>query len=162
MDDLDLSADDCAAALELWLGPGCDGSQFGDREELEEVWARLRDVVMGEYARGGRRPMAWWLLEARALGLKYPGDDCEQSYLFESNVLPADERAELVAHWKLEFERGYALDAKARRKFYRDADIPKPLIRTWSRRQARKLTATKEKPSASARGRYRGPVTALR
>jgi hypothetical protein len=153
---------DCAVLMELWLGPNSStGSQFADRAELEEAWTRLRAECMALFARGGLRPQAWWMLEAPALGLRYD-DAHEQSVLYEAGVIIGEERRDLERHWREKFERGRGLDAKARRKHYRDADIPKPLIRTWSRRQARKLTATKEKPSASARGRYRGPVTALR
>src|SRR5260221_7871603 len=134
-----LTPDDAAAAQELWLGPPAGGSQFRDRAALEAAWKRLRVFVMGEYAKLGRRPMCWWLLEASGLGLKYPGDDHEQSYLFEANVLPENERANLLVHWRTEFACGCALtDAKARRQYIADADIPKRLLREWMRTRRRR------------------------
>src|SRR5262249_36196326 len=63
-----LSARDAALCQELWLGSAAGGSFFSTREELHDAWIRLRDVVMGEWARDGRRPMGWWQFEAPELG----------------------------------------------------------------------------------------------
>jgi hypothetical protein len=136
--DGDLSLDDAVAAQELWIGPPAGGSQFPDRAALEAAWMRLRSFVMAEYARLGRRPMGWWEFEAPSLGLKYPADEREQSYLFEANILPENERADLLAHWKVEFGRGYLSDAKSRREHFRDADIPRSLIKMWTTERQRR------------------------
>src|SRR5262249_58076938 len=81
---------------ELWLGPSHDGSYFGDRAKLEQAWKMNRDLVMRLWGRHGRRPMIWWCLDAPGLGLKWPGHDREQSYLYEHDVLSETERAELL------------------------------------------------------------------
>jgi hypothetical protein len=91
---------------ELWLGPGPLGSTFRSREELEDAWVRGRDVVMRLWGQGGRRPQAWWYLgDAAALGLKFPGHSSEQSYLYDHGVLSEVERTELLASWRREFDR---------------------------------------------------------
>jgi hypothetical protein len=71
---------------EFWLGPSHNGSYFGSREELEQAWEANRDEVMRLFANNGRRPQAWWCLDAPSLNLKYPGYDREQSYLFEAGA----------------------------------------------------------------------------
>src|SRR5262245_33126190 len=83
---------------ELWLGP-CNGSVFTSTEELRDAWARGRAVVMRLWGSHGRRPQAWWCFEAPDLGLKWPGYDHEQSYLYEHNVLSEAEQVELEREW---------------------------------------------------------------
>jgi hypothetical protein len=79
--------------LELWLGPGPQGSLFGSTEELREAWAENRDEIMRLWASNGRRPMAWWCLDAPQLGLKWPGFDAETGYLFDHGLLSEAEQA---------------------------------------------------------------------
>jgi hypothetical protein len=170
-DDLDLAGLSCDELQELWLGPSHNGSLFRSRTELHDAWVRGRDVAMELWARRGLRPQGWWMFEAPALGLKYPGDECERSYLFEQGggVLSEAERVELLSFWRHEFERAYAPDffthrgsevldgAKARRKHFRDIDFPASLRREWTaerRRQARtiKKLATETLPKEEAPG----------
>jgi hypothetical protein len=76
-----------------------------------------------------RRPAAWWQFEAT---FPYPGYDHEQSTLYEAGVLGEEERAELVAAWREEFETAQAPDfgfvsapdtrSKARRRGERITD----------------------------------------
>src|SRR5262249_42937761 len=72
---------------ELWLGPSHNGSLFGSREELQEAWEQARDEMLRLFGKPGRRPMAWWQFDAPALGLKWPGLNSEQSYLYEHGIL---------------------------------------------------------------------------
>jgi hypothetical protein len=149
----ELSARDAALAQELWLGPAAGGSFFSTREELHDAWIRLRDVVMAEWAKDGRRPMAWWQHDARELGLKYPGDEREQSYLFEHGALREDERTMLMHDWKLKFDATYAagLSAAERRERFREIDLPELLRRQWAAeyRRRRPKRASK-KPAGEA------------
>jgi hypothetical protein len=162
----DLTADDAAAAMELWLGAPAGGSQFVDREELEEAWTRLRDVVMSEYAKGGRRPMGWWQFDAPP-GLRYD-DAHERSLLYEANVIVGEERRELERYWKEEFAeafRRHGGDRRARYRHFRDVDLPASLRKRFSaerKRAARtihKLTATKEACSAGEREKPPAPAS---
>src|SRR5262249_50181068 len=92
--------------LELWLGPRSTGSAFGSDEERREAWFRNRDWVMKLWAKGGRRPMGWWLYEAPEKGLRYPTSQYERSVLWETpGVLTEEERAQLEAEWRYEFDR---------------------------------------------------------
>src|SRR6516164_7223274 len=88
----------------LWLGVGHYGSLFRDEEELRDTWARGRSVVMRIWANNGRRPQAWWYFDAPGLGLKWPGYDRQQSYLFTAGVLAEAECDELLRFWRREFE----------------------------------------------------------
>jgi hypothetical protein len=156
--DDDLDPDDCATVQELWLGPPAGGSEFATREGLQEAWTRLRDIVMAMYAKDGRRPMGWWQCEAPGLGLTYPGDEREQSYLYDASVLPENERAELLSYWRGEFERAYApgYGAERRRKHFREIDLPRSLRRKWTAERKRrakaihKLTKASELPQEAA------------
>jgi hypothetical protein len=94
--------------MELWLGPGRDGSSFQSDEHRRAMWLRHRERVMGLWAKGGKRPDAWWRYEASAHGLppRHPGTAHERSILYEfSNALGEEERAELEAWWRKEFDR---------------------------------------------------------
>ena len=95
--------------MELWLGPRSNGSAFRSDEERREAWFRNRDRVMELWAKGRRRPQGWWYYEAPEKGLRrYPGYEHERSVLYEfSTVLSVDERAELEAWWRREFERSW-------------------------------------------------------
>jgi len=93
--------------MELWLGPGRDGTAFASDEHRREAWFRYRDRLMQRWAKGGRRPLGWWWYEASERGLppRHPALH-ERSILYEfSDVLSAEERAELEAEWRKEFDR---------------------------------------------------------
>src|SRR5262249_55843237 len=125
----ELSARDAALVQELWLGPASGGRFFSSPEGVHEAGIRLRGEVMAGDFKDGRRPLAWWQYDARDLGLKYPGDGHEQSYLFERGVLREDEVVALMHHWRLEFDATYAagLSAAERRARFRDIDLPELL-----------------------------------
>jgi len=95
-------ADQPDRELELWLGPGSQGSLFESNEERREVWFRHRDRLMEMWGRRGRRPMAWWTYEAP---FAYPGFDRETVVLYEAGLLGETELAELTAEWRRQFER---------------------------------------------------------
>jgi hypothetical protein len=119
---------------ELWLGPTHTGSCFGSREELEQAWEQNQDLVMRLWGRHARKPQAWWCFHAPQLGLRWPGYDREQSYLFEAGALSEAERTELVRFWRREFDR----DRKAAHLNW--ADVPHSLRRQW---QAERLASAR-------------------
>jgi hypothetical protein len=127
--------------LELWLGPDPHGSAFGSREELHAAWLRHRDRIMAAWAKNGRRPQGWWQFEAP---FPRPDYECERSTLYEAGLLGEEEKAELEAWWREQFERTYEphfffcdgpgsffRGAVARRKHFEWADIPRKLVREW-------------------------------
>jgi hypothetical protein len=95
--------------MELWLGPGSSGSSFESDEHRRATWFHHRDRVMRQWAKGGRRPAGWWAYEACEWGLRgYAGYEHERSILYETpGVLTAEERAELEAQWRREFDRSW-------------------------------------------------------
>src|SRR5215471_15828875 len=95
--------------LELWLGVGHRGTTFESEEHCRAAWFHHRDRLMRWFAKDGRRPQAWWRFEAPQKGLyRYPGYEHERSSLYEfSDVLSTQERAELEAYWRREFERSW-------------------------------------------------------
>jgi hypothetical protein len=132
----------CGEVWELALGPShVSGSLFSTREELRDAWERGRGLVMKEWAKNGRRPMAFWQFESP---ISYPGYERERSALYEAGMLGEEEASELVEEWRREFERAQQSDffthsngkvlggAPARRAHYRWVDIPRSLIREWS------------------------------
>jgi hypothetical protein len=133
-----------AAVQDLWLGLGTNRPpQFESDEARHEAWLRNREWLMATLAQHGRRPLAWWRYDAG--DLRYPGYDRERSTLYEAGMLAEDERAELVAHWREEFDRAHRPDffccegpgrffhgEPARRAHYRWADIPSELVEEWS------------------------------
>jgi hypothetical protein len=132
---------DPAECLELWLGPGPNGSLFSTRAELQDAWKRNRDEVMRHFACEGRRPQAWWQFEADD---RYPGHDHERSWLYDNGYLGKDEKLQLVRWWHREFENAFdpgffvalAPDkllngVSARREHFKWADIPRSLVQKW-------------------------------
>jgi hypothetical protein len=91
--------------MELWLGPSHNGSAFASDEHRRAAWFHHRANLMGWWGKGGRRPMGWWCYEAREMGLRYPGYEYERSVLWEANVLTGEERSQLEAEWRREFDR---------------------------------------------------------
>ncbi len=146
--------------MELWLGPSHRGSLFSSREDLHAAWLMNRDRVMAAHAKWGRRPMAWWEFEA-----PFPRpSDRERSALFEAGLLGVEEREQLVAWWRRQFERAYEplffhcegpgryfSGAVGRRKHYRWADIPRSLLKEWAA-QRRRRGRTIRKPATTVAG----------
>jgi hypothetical protein len=137
---------------ELWLGPSyVSGSKFADREELEAAWREHSAEVM-TMSKPGQRPAAWWEFDAPT-GLKFDADH-EQSILWRAGVLGAEERREVEAEWRREFEHGFtrSYDAKRRKEHFRWADIPRELVKAWlaERRRHRKTIRKLETENASA------------
>jgi hypothetical protein len=92
--------------MELWLGPGHQGSSFESDEHRRAMWFRHREKLMGWWGKGGKRPMAWWAYEAPEKGLRYPGSAYERSVLWEtSGVLTEAERTGLEAEWRRQWDR---------------------------------------------------------
>jgi hypothetical protein len=138
MSDDDLSA---SALMELWLGPSPFlGSAFETREQLQDAWVRGRDRVMALFGTPGRRPQGWWEFEAGAL--KYPGLEAEAAVLYEAGLLGKQERAELEAEWRAEYDkaRGFK-DAAARRVRLKWAGVPRSLIKAWKAERRRPVSA---------------------
>jgi hypothetical protein len=93
--------------MELWLGPSHNGSSFENDAHRREMWFRHRDRVMRQWAKGGRRPVGWWLYESSQFGLqRYPTYQYERSVLWEAaGVLSEEERAQLESEWRREWDR---------------------------------------------------------
>jgi len=86
-DDIDACGLTYDQLQELWLGEPHSGSHFDSPEELKQAWEASRDLVMRLWGQHGRRPQAWWFLgDAEALGLKWPGYYHEQS-VFEGGPI---------------------------------------------------------------------------
>src|SRR5215831_455581 len=98
-----------AQTMELWLGPSHNGSAFASEAHARAMWVHHRDRLMQQWGRHGRRPLGWWAFEAPEKGLyRYPGYEHERSTLYEfSDVLSAEERTELEAQWRREFDRSF-------------------------------------------------------
>jgi hypothetical protein len=142
-----------AQELELWLGPGHHGSAFGSRDDLQAAWSKHREKLMTLWAKGGKRPAAWWEFEA-----PFPRPfEHEASALYAADLLGEQERAELVSRWRREFERAHRPNfffcegperifrgAPARRRHYRWADIPRSLRLRWTRERRRRRRTIRE------------------
>jgi hypothetical protein len=138
-DDIESCGLSVAELEELWLGPSHNGSLFASESELRAAWDRGRDVVMRLWAHSGKRPIAWWCLEAPDLGLAFPGYDRQPRYLYEADMLEAAEKASLEQSWREAFDRGQAVD------------IPRALRRKWQRQREKKgPAAIAEGPQESA------------
>jgi hypothetical protein len=119
--------------MDLWLGPSSNfPPAFDSDEQRRELWFRNREWLMEQRGSHGRRPLAWW---------RY---DRERSTLYEAGLLAEEERAELLAYWRHEFNRAHGRDffycagpgrilhgAAARREHFRWADIPRALVAAW-------------------------------
>jgi hypothetical protein len=92
--------------MELWLGPGHSGSSFESDEHRREVWFRYREKLMQQWGRDGRRPFGWWRYECPE-GLRFPGLAHERSILYEEAILSEEERSQLEARWRREFDRSW-------------------------------------------------------
>jgi hypothetical protein len=134
---------------ELWLGPCNGGSVFDTPEQLRDAWDRGREVVMRLWARGGKRPLAWWCYEAPALGLEWPGYDRQQSTLWRTpGVLSAEERSELEVTWREAFDQARGKSARERREHLAHCDVPDELIREWAPARRRRTRAIRSEDDA--------------
>ena len=148
-----------AQEMTLLYGPDPRWDAFHSEEEYRDAWERNRDRILAAY-RHGRRPMAWWTFEAP---IKFPGYEHQQSALFEAGLLGEEEAATLVSEWREQFEHahdphffhcdgpGRILEgAPARKRHFRWADIPAPLVKRWTaQRRGRGRTVRKLKAAAS-------------
>jgi hypothetical protein len=88
--------------LELWLGVGHRGTAFESDEHRRALWFYHRARLMQWFAKNGKRPMGWWLYESPFRSRRHPG----AHHLYEfSDALSADERVELEAFWRKEFDK---------------------------------------------------------
>ena len=139
--------------MELWLGPSHRGSAFESEAQRQWAWTQHRDRVMAVWGKHGKRPWAWWRYES---GRAHPGDR-EASTLYEMGVLAPEERAELERWWRGQFERAQAPDfwlclgpgrfledAPARRAHYKWADVPRELLKEWTRERRRRSRTIRE------------------
>lgn len=138
--------------MELWLGPGSNGSSFESDEHRRAAWFRHRDKIMRQWGCHGKRPMGWWLYESPFRSRRHPGTDHERSILYEfTDALSADERAELEAYWRKEFERSWdehffycagpdkiLSGDDARWAHWLFVDLPPPLLDKWMAERQRR------------------------
>jgi hypothetical protein len=138
--------------MELWLGPSHHGTSFESDEHRRTTWFRYRDRLMQRWGKPGRRPMGWWLYESPFRSHRHPGPEHERSILYEfTDALSADERAELEAWWRREFDRSWdehffycAGPDKiftgdiAREYHWLWADIPPELVDRWMAERERR------------------------
>ena len=158
-DDIESCGLSFSELQELWLGVGPNGSLFHDEAELRAAWERGRDVCMRIWASGGRRPQAWWYLEAPALGLKWPGHDAERSCLYTAGALTEAERAELEAEWRRDFDQARGKSAKERREHLAFHDVPAELIELWTGERRKR---TKSSPPVEAHSEANNAPAGLR
>jgi len=124
-------------AQELWLGPNLAGTVFASDAHRRETWFRFRNELMEQWGRHGRRPLAWWIYEK---GRRYPGSEHERSLLYEADLLTQEERTELEAWWREEFQKtqveGFTFyhegrivtGDEARQRHWLFIDLPPPLL----------------------------------
>jgi len=136
---------------------------FRDDDARREAWFRHRDWLMAR-CRRGRRPAAYWDYEAP--DLRPDVYEYEKAALWEANLLAPEERSQLEAEWREEFEQAQAPDfwhclgpnenltgAAARRAWYQDRGIPRDLVRRWSaarRRRTRTISKLAQPAAADA------------
>ena len=151
--------------MELWLGSRSDGSSFESDAHRREAWFCNRDRIMELWGCHGKRPMAWWLYESPFRSRRHPGFAHERSILYEfSNILSVEERAELEAEWRKEFDRSwdehfffcagpdkiYSGD-DARWQHWLFVDLPPPLLdKFMAERQRRGRTVRELRQESSA------------
>src|SRR5215813_1628825 len=142
--------------MELWLGPSHNGSAFESDEHRRAMWFRHRDRVMRQWAKGGRRPVGWWLYEAPEKGLRYPSDKYERSVLWEAGLLSETERVDLEREWRREWDRCWEDEQhffhcagpdkiyngdEARVRHLVWADVPPALVEKWLAEREQALVA---------------------
>ena len=145
-------------AMELWLGPGHQGSSFESDDHRRVMWFRHREKLMGWWGKGGRRPVGWWLYESSQWGLqRYPTSQYELSVLWETRgVLSEAERADLEREWRREWDRCWEDEQhffhcagpdkiytgdEARVRHLAWADVPPELVYKWLDEREQALVA---------------------
>jgi hypothetical protein len=108
---------------------------FVDQADYEATWVLYRERMLANY-QYGRRPQAWWILEAP---FEYPGYNEERQVLFAAGLLEPAEREELVREWREDFESGH-----------RWSDVPPSLWGEWEA-QRRAAPAVEQPVSAAER-----------
>ena len=146
------------AEMDLRYGDLPKRPAFADAEERKAAWFAHRDVLL-RHCRGGQRPAGWWDYESP---FPYPGRDYAAAALFEAELLTEEERAELLARWRDDFERaqdpGFRfrttstwLDGvAARRAHYRWSGIPRDLLKRWTREHRRRGKRIRELEAAAS------------
>jgi hypothetical protein len=114
------------------------------------VLAARQDADAGK---DGRRLCGWWMYEAfeKGLGRRHPGLQHERSLLYETaGVLGEEERAQLEASWREEFDRswspGFSFSSEgrvftgdvARELHWIWADLPPELHEKWMAERRRR------------------------
>ena len=124
-------------------------------EHRRATWLRYRERLMRRFAKNGKRPQGWWWYEAAEWGLRgYAGYEHERSILYETpGVLSGEERAQLEARWRKEFDRSWGEHFSchhegriftgdvAREYHWLWADIPPALVDAWTAERERALVA---------------------
>jgi hypothetical protein len=142
---------------------------FADEREVYEAWNQHRAQILSYY-RNGRRPWAWWALEAGEL--RFPGQTRERAVLYEAGLLGEEERAELVAHWRARFVQaqqpgfmfcvGFAKPSDTTATWLKGAPARRRAVRTTdgqgfrvrSCRSGRRSAGVWAKPSVSSMRRH--------
>jgi hypothetical protein len=116
---------------------GDDGHDcpFENEAEAQAAWAVHRKLLLASYLGSGRRPIAWWVIDFPRL--RWRGYDRQRSTLYEARLLEEAERIALIVYWRAEFDQAEGLADDARQKRYREADIPRSLLREWKRGRRR-------------------------
>jgi hypothetical protein len=115
-----------------------EGPIFATDEDYQVAWLLHRDELLT--SNPGRRPAAWWRLEA-PVGLEKPRDSGDETILlFERGLLTKDEIAKLMAQWRAFYEEaqqpdfehntgdGWLKGDEARREHYQWAGIPRAIV----------------------------------
>jgi hypothetical protein len=145
--------------MDLWLGPFIPDA-FAGPAERRDAWFRHRDRLMALFARAGRRLMAWWQYEAP---IPWPGLERQASALYEAGLLSEAEKAELEAEWRADFDEAQDPDfwicngpntilkgAAARVVQYREADIPRALVKRWKAERRRQVKTIRQLETMAA------------
>jgi len=77
----------------------------------------------------GRRPQGYYEFEWTG---PRPAYAVERSTLWRAGVLTGDERDELLAGWRREFDAVQGQSARVRREAFEHHDIPDELVREWT------------------------------
>jgi hypothetical protein len=136
-------------AMELWLGPGHNGSHFDSREALQAAWETNRDELMARWGSHGRRPAAFYEFEFDGVRPSYA---TERSTLWRIGLLSEAERTEVEAEWEVAFAEARGMAAQERREHYAHHDIPDELIEQWQgarRRRGRQQRAPSGEEAAA-------------
>lgn len=127
----ELDADKLSSDQRTFLLYGPDdrcGDAFDTEGQVEAAWEKHKERILADYA-VGRRPWAWRVFDRPDLPWK--GYDRERAINWRAaNVLTPEEKVQLEAQWRKDFEVGRDL---------KSADIPTELVKEWTaeRRQQR-------------------------